>query len=635
MKFYLTIILLLCVFLVTAQTPLEKADYLFKYKQYLKSYDLYQKALKKEKKDITKGYINFKIGEIYFAGHNQIEAISAYNKANFLGYKDSLLLLHRGACFLLQRKYSEAKADLLDYLKKDPENKLVDIWVTSCDYALANSGKRTKYVLKNENILNTWFSEFGIAKFKDKLILSSNRTEQVTENYLKDISNFTSLYYSDFKNKAWEKPVKLHGGINITGSNVGTFCFDEKSNTAIFSVCNEKQGTERKCKLCSSLLDGEVFSEPKALDFLNNLSSNNGHPCLSTDGNTLYFSSNMEGGQGGKDLWKTSRVGGVWQNPVNLGSTINTPGDEMFPYINDTALFFASNGRIGFGGLDIFYSKILKGKFSEPVNLGEPFNSAGDDFNYLPFAKDSGMFCSNRTGSTGGDDIYSFRREPPTIKIKGRVLKTPEMIPLKNAWVYFTQKNGKKDSTKTNEKGEYEIIFETIPQDGKVSAYKENFLLPDPIDYTFPQRYDDAEYIIDDFVLYEITKEEIEIKNIYYDFDKADLRPESYEELDKLAKLMLANPVIDIQINSHADAKGKDDYNDKLTNKRAESVVKYLISKGIDPVKLEYKGWGKRKLLVLDAQTEEEHQQNRRTTFNLLNVDKIKDKYKVNNKSTN
>jgi outer membrane protein OmpA-like peptidoglycan-associated protein len=348
-----------------------------------------------------------------------------------------------------------------------------------------------------------------------------------------------------------------------------------------------------------------------------------GQPSISSDGKQLYFASRMEGSTGGSDVWVTTYNGSQWGEPQNLGTTINTEFDEMFPVVfHDSILYFSSEGNIGYGGLDLFYSVKSNGTWGKPVNLKAPFNSSADDFAIVyNNDKSAGYFSSNRTGGAGSDDIYSFFLTPVNLTVKGRVTDVDGGNALVNAMVILSSADGN-DTTYTNANGEYTFVLD------KDKDYKINVISPgyfgDSRRLTtqgekFSKEFSKANGNNYDFSIKKIPKTEIKIENIYYDYDSYNLRDESKPELDKLVKLLEDTPDANVQINSHTDERGKFDYNMKLSENRAKSVVDYLIEKGISPGRLSSKGFASSQPVIKNAKTEEEHQMNRRTTFQVLN----------------
>ncbi len=359
-----------------------------------------------------------------------------------------------------------------------------------------------------------------------------------------------------------------------------------------------------------------------------------GHPAINKNGTLLIFSSDMPGGFGGVDLYssKRSTITAAWEKPINMGELINTEGDEMFPSIfNDEILYFASTGHPGIGGLDIFQINLVEdGVIGNVINLGAPINSSVDDFGLIK-AKDGnfGYFTSNRRGN---DDIYSFNLlqpkpenkpieiEQPVFKLEGRVLNKDNNQPIALTTVFLTVKNGPALKFTTNEKGEFN--FKLAPQsDYELAGEKIGYMKANGGNLT-TNGLTKSEVLNRDIYMSQIViGKAIRLDNIFYDFDKSNIRPDAAAELDKLITVLKENPTIWIELGSHTDSRGNDLYNQKLSQNRANAAVAYIISKGIDRSRITAKGYGETKLVNDCANgincSVEAHQLNRRTEFKI------------------
>ncbi|MDE6447454.1 MAG: OmpA family protein, partial [Muribaculaceae bacterium] len=313
-----------------------------------------------------------------------------------------------------------------------------------------------------------------------------------------------------------------------------------------------------------------------------------GHPAVSPDGRYLYFSSDMPGGYGGKDIWRINlldRVGSL----ENLGPQINTPGDEMFPYMrNDSTMYFSSDGHPGFGALDLFVARQnATREFWSVENMGLPMNSPGDDFGITFGEGESGFFSSNRGDGKGYDHIYSFELPELKISISGWVVdKDDEPVP--NAVIRIVGDDGSNQKEVARDDGSFHFRLERGVK-YVMMAGAEGYLNVKQ-EFESDMAEEDAEYGVD-FILAAIHKPQV-VENIFYDFDKATLRPESKEALDEMARMLSDNPNVTIEMSSHTDRHGSDAYNDRLSDRRAKSVVDYLISVGVDPRRLTWKCYG-------------------------------------------
>ena len=635
---------------IFAQKTLIKANKAFEKKDYYTSINLYKEILNKNEDSANFKTIYFKLGECYRFGNYPNEAQQWYEKALKSGYKDTALFYNYANQALINGKNDLAKEYFTKYLQLRPNDNKVKSKIASIEFAVSHAQDEPKFDVSNIKELNSKFSEYSPAIIKNKVVFASARYDEGNQKY---IYKYTGQGFSDFyettfdaKSGKWKDPIKLNGGIN-SKFNDGTICYDIKTNTAYFMQCNGYKGKVANCNIFYSTLDDKnnKWSESTKLEYSNKLFST-GHPALTSDGNTMYFVSDMPGGSGGKDIWMTRKLSEKeWSAPRNLGTTINTEGNEMFPLIvGDTLLYFASDGHVGFGGLDIFCSKIEKGTFSKPVNIGIPFNSSSDDFGILFLAKDSGMFCSNRPGGVGDDDIYSFKKIPLRFRALGTVVEKYTNKLLENAIVILSGDDGSIDSTLSDNKGEYQFNKLHINTKYTVTAKKTNYLVDSKnFDVDSPETNKEYSKATGHNIDFELTliaakdsilgppytaEKEFAIPDIYYDFDKWSLRDTSKVSLEKVIKMLKLNPEMKIRINSHTDSRGTDEYNNVLSDNRAQSVVNYLIEQGgIKADRLTSKGWGKTKLQIVDAKTEEEHQKNRRTTFSITNANELNAAY--------
>ena len=456
-------------------------------------------------------------------------------------------------------------------------------------------------------------------------MFTSSRMEEKGEDiYSYDGQGFSDLYQTAYfkEDKTWSKPKKISS--LSSGANDGVLAYSAKTKTIYFTRCNDGKGKDNFCRIYESNYDDatNVFETPKAISLSFEQKADMEQPSISADGNKLYFVSKMEGGVGGSDIWYCRKNGNSWDAPVNAGNVINTEFDEMFPVAYDSALIYSSEGNVGFGGLDLFSSVFSEAGWSKPQNLKTPFNSSADDF-YFALNSDgkSGYFSSNRKDGVGGDDIYSFFLTPVNLTVKGRVTDVDNNSPLAGAAVVLTAFDGTTDTTTTNANGEYTFTLDA-DKDYKINVLNPGYFGDSRKLSTqgekFSKEFSKANGQNYDFAIKKIPKTEIRIDNIYYDLDSYVLREESKPSLDKLVKILEDTPDAFVQINSHTDERGKHEYNITLSDNRAKSVVEYLVSKGISPTRLTSKGFGFTQPVVKSAKTEEEHQQNRRTAFQVV-----------------
>lgn len=625
----------------------ERADTSFNRKNFIKALVDYKNALKKEKKKGKKksnavvSYIDFRLAEIYRSTLNYKEAKNWYSKAIKDGYSEPIALFHLGDMFMMEGNYDEALQNFEEYIQTIPEPDIkVNLKMESCKFAMLWQEKKPKYILSNEKQINSKFSDYGPAQVGKKVIIASTRTDKKTKRYdTYTTQGFSDLYETSYDSKSskWLRPTLLKGNIN-SKYNEGTLVFDYGHNTAYFMQCNGSKGKESDCNIYQSIYDPQKndWSKPESAGIdVKEFSA--GHPAINSNGSLMYFVSDMDGGEGGTDIWIVRKDSeGKWSSPTNAGKDINTKGNEMFPYLyDDTLLYFSSDGHLGFGGLDIFSSSISNQGFATPKNLTSPVNSSADDFGIIFLGIDSGMFCSNRIGGVGSDDIYSFRPIPSlSLAYNKQLLKTFGYVfdktidnPLNNALLIINGSDNYSDTTLTDTSGFY--AFESLkPEiDYSVRVIRNNYL-SDVKKFSTKNEDLSRDYAISaginmNFELIKITREEIIIPNIYYDYNKFNLRDISKVELDKKVAVLKSNPDLRITIFSHTDERGADDYNLTLSEKRAQSVIDYFNKKGININRLSAKGMGESAPLFKDALTENEHQLNRRTSFIIENINDI------------
>ncbi len=532
--------------------------------------------------------------------------------------------------------YTRAREMFIKYAEKDPTDTRGARYVAHCDSVLGPwKGIKRDYEIKLANNINTDQSDFGPAFCDGELVFASdfNDTPGEGKKY-----GWTGRGYLNIK-----KARPLSGG-DFWGSMGAAQDFDSKFNTAYhdgpaaFStdgntiyftrsyIGKAKREGIYKTNLLKIYFADKIegnWSEVKPF-FLNSVDYSVGHPTLSPDGLTLYFVSDMPGGLGGTDIWMCNREGDKWSNPINLGPVVNTEENEMFPSMPvDDVLYFASAGHAGYGALDIFESHTGNGDWSAPQNLHPPINSSYDDFAiaFVP-GTDNGFFSTNRPGGKGSDDIYAFREkiepELPSY-ISGFVKDKTTMKPLAGASVFvYNTSSGSVKIVKTDADGMYKTLVDN-PADYSIKAMMPNFIAdcsPLSVKTINPGSTIDAprDLLLDKLVIAKTFK----VDNIYYNFDKYAIRDDAKPELDKLVTIMKENR-INVELGSHTDSRGSGTYNDKLSQKRAESAVEYIISAGIDASRISAKGYGERELTNHCSDgvkcTPAEHQANRRTEF--------------------
>lgn len=617
---------------------------------------LYKKAFSKEKNKAKKSEIVYKIAECYRLVNDVKNIEPWYAKAIKAGYKDADAILKYADALKSNGKYDEAVVQYNKYKTANPSDPAGDAGAKSSEQAQKWKDKPTRYKVENLAALNTKASDFAAnyaSKDRRKIIYCSARAEATGKNNDGGTGEkFQDLFEASVDKKGkWGSPKPLLEPVNSL-SNEGAAAFDFKGNDMFFTRCGFDKGKVGSCEIYFTKRKGQTWDEPKLIPLTSAADSATvGHPSLSPDEQTLYFASDMAGGQGGKDIWMTKydKKSKSWGTPVNLGAKINTDKDEMFPTItpDGVTLYYASNGLPGMGGLDIFKTKLSGETFTDPVNMKYPVNTSYDDFAFV--VEDStykrGMLSSNRDGGKGGDDIYEWNLPPLIFTVSGKVYDTDTKELLAGAKIELFGSDGSSVPFTTDKSAAYK--FNLNPE----TSYRVVASMPDylskQVELTTVGLEQSKDFIGDfDFAL-KTTKKPIELPDILYDLGRWELRPESKKRLDGLVETMNQNPTLVIELGSHTDSRPIPMTNDTLSQRRAQSVVDYLIEKGIDPARLVAKGYGASQPRVLDRDMasfkkgdqmtdafiggqgttklkEEAHQLNRRTEFRVLRSNFVK-----------
>ncbi len=628
------------------------ADDAFQRGRYFDAIEMYKKAYTTEKKASEKATIIFKIGEVYRTMGDGENAQVWYEKANKAQYPDPITYYYIGEAFKGQGKYADAIAAYNKYKEKNPGDMRADASLAACQQAQAWIDAPTRYKVDPEVLLNSPQYEFSAA-FSDKrnsdVVFASSRpasTGTETDGILGE--SFTDLYASSRdKLGKWSEPVRLAPVIN-TAAHEGSATFNSKRNMMYFTRCPHEKKKAFGCDIWVSKKVGNNYSEPVMLNLKPQQGKNDtsmitiGHPTLSPDDNVLVFSSNMGGGQGGKDLWKVAldRNGMPTGQPANLGKEINTPKNDMFPFWRENGdLYFASDRMGGMGGMDIYRAtKTGDGAWGQVENMKSPINSAGDDFSMVfDGTEDRGFFTSNRPGGKGEDDIWRFYVPDLLFALQGVVKDKATGEPLPDAKVEVVGTDGSSYSTLADGNGGF-----TFEENGKDRYIKEN------TSYTIRASKDkylvvndqittvglaESTTFVKEYLLQPAAPDKvISLPEVQFDLASANLRPEGKDSLQTLYQTLIDNPTITIELAAHTDTRGSDKSNITLSQNRAQSCVNYLISKGIDPARMVAKGYGETRPRITDAEiakmptTEEKeaaHQKNRRVEFTVKSFDYV------------
>ena len=584
---------------------------------------------------------NFLLAESYRKSNQIKKSADYYKKAIENGYKDEIVHYYLALSLKANSKINEAITTINNYLQKGKNEKYIGYAKAELKNLneLKNYPDSSYYFVKNLEAINSNLTEYSPTYSNGKLFFVSNRDTE--KRYKGTGTPFTDIYEIKTKGAIVDQnSLKiLPDNINDEEVNEGSIAFSKDGMFMIFAKGNDGKSSGRNnVDLYYSRYRSNKWQTPRLLN-INNSKSWDSTPFLSVDGKTLYFSSNRSNGYGGTDIYKANlNKRGRWVNLQNLGPEINTPGNEMYPYVSeDGKLYFASDYHLGFGGLDIMIATRKGGKISIE-NPGKPLNSEGDDFGIYFFNQTKGFFTSNRIGGKGDDDIYTFVNNDPELKIVNYKLTgntlTPEnensYLTLDNSTVKLTDRdNNIIEETFTGNDGSFSFIV--YPEEEYyLVGEKENYFNSRVEFNTLGKTADKAK--LKDFVTnisFEknlilekiILNKSIVLENIYYDLDRANIRDDAALELNKLVRILIDNPKISIELSSHTDDRATVEYNLDLSQRRAESAVNYIISKGISKNRLIAKGYGESELIIKNATSEEEHQINRRTEFKVIKYD--------------
>ncbi len=648
-RFFLVLFIAFALAGTAAQAQINQADKLFKSFSYSSAIPYYLKVAQKPG-DPDRNYATARLADCYRLTNDQLNAKAWYARAVKLPNTESINWFYYGEALRCAQEYDLAKEAYLSYARLNPDDKRGKVYADFCDKIPELNEIPATFEIKNVPVLNSDRSDFGPAFYSDGIIFVSDRRQNFMDNKKYEWTNFNYLdlffatpRYLDEFFQEMNEPKAFTGKFNQTYHD-GPASFARHDSLIYFTrTDNEKVKKDvdnfrtDRLKIFWATFDGS-WSKTEAF-FMNSDTYSVGHPVLTPDGNTIYFVSDMTGGLGGTDIYTCEWQNGQWSQAQNLGPAVNSLGDEMFPAINGNELYFSSNGFAGFGGLDLFSSTFRDEKWSKAGNLGKPVNSSFDDFALVLDARGKkGFFSSNRPGGLGSDDIYACRvsdkkskkdvQKPDSLStiISGFVKDKQTLKPMSGSIVFLLNtQTGKVRVLKTDTNG---MFNDTIAKGVfYVAKAMENNYLSDCINFKF-ELSDTAQAVItprdlllDRFELnkiFKVNNMDYAIETIYYDFDKWFIRPDAEKELDKLVQVMKENPV-NIELGSHTDCRGNDEYNLDLSQKRAESAVRYIVLQGINAGRITAKGYGESQLINQCSDgvpcSPDEHQANRRTEF--------------------
>lgn len=623
----------------------EKSNKEIKGDKYFFRYD-FDKAIGKYEraKDLTiSGQRN--LAESYRNMYKNEKAAAAYSK--LIDAQTSVLpedYYNYASILKTSGKYNEAFKMMDKFSEVQPEDlRAKDYMANKAKFSDLSNNDGTFKI--NQLGINSNADDFAPSYYKNQIVFSSTKKQyrMIARRYNWTGKPFWNLYASDLENGQLKKAKIFNKGMKskfhdgpASFSNNGTFMAFTRNK-----IKDKSDDNVVEFLIWFSTYVDEKWTEPVPFA-LNNKEYQVGHPCLTPDGNTMYFASDMPGGFGGSDIYKVTRTGNsAWGNAENLGNTINTEGDEMFPYLENTnqILFFSSNGRFGFGGLDIFYCQINGSEMGNVKNAGYPLNTQYDDFSFIvDNSLNTGFFSSNRPDGSGGDDIYGVDLLK-SLKIDKKIEGIAQDVngkPLSETFVMLLDdQNFLIDSATTSNDGSFSFFADTdnnftliakneFYNDGKTIA--NTFGKETIVNADITLLKEEIVVVQKEEIIPVIVKEKVKIENlkpIYFDLDQYNIRPDAEIELKKVVKIMNDNPSMVVELSSHTDSRASESYNQILSDNRAKATLDYIKSRISNPARIYGKGYGESSLVnncagegdVVSTCTEEQHQANRRTEF--------------------
>ena len=632
-----------------AEKNMKKAEKFMAIGEYYDAASQYKQAYSKTppKERDRRGLIAGKMAVCYRKINSTPKAVAAYR--NMVRYNKATVddRLELGRQLLKNGDYKQAAEQFRVVLDSMPDNVLARNGLLSAQQAPAWKKQGSRYTVKRMDVFNSRRAEYSpmlSGDQFDQLYFSSTRND-ATGDELSGITGTKNgdIFVSQKDDKGkWSKPEVVNGGLN-SEADEGASCLSPDQREMYLTQCVTDPSYPRYAQIVKSNRSDAAWGKASSVELTKDTLSCFAHPAVSPDGQWLYFVSDMPGGKGGLDIWRVRITSAGYGGVENLGEPINTPGNEMFPTFRPNGdLYFSSDGHPGMGGLDLFRAQLTPSGGWSVVNMGIPMNSAYDDFGITFGEGESGFFSSNRNDARGYDHIYSFVLPDLKIYISGMVLDKDEE-PVPNAVIRIVGNDGSIQKESGRADGSFRFPLQRGVSYVMMAGAKG--YLNAKQEFTADTAEEDAEYGVD-FILASINKPVV-IENVFYDFDKADLRPETKTALDEMAQMLRDNPNVTIEMASHTDRKGSDEYNLNLSHRRAQSVIDYLIAAGISEKRLQPQGYGESRPKTItkrlarefpqfkegDVLTEEyiealseEDQEvadqiNRRTEFQVLSID--------------
>lgn len=636
---------------ISQTARLKRAEALYEAGGFFEAVEIYRRELDKVPREQMGFYLQ-RIADCYRFVGNARQAEIWYSKAIQREAPDPKVFYNYAEMLKMSEKYDEAIEQYQKYKQLVPNDPLADIGIRSCELAQKWIASPAGYEIVNMRAINSRQSDFSPAFASDDysiLYFTSSRDEATgSKKHAGTGEMFTDIFVSQRDRQGnWSSPRPLDESIN-TAFDEGAPSLTSDYNKLYFTRCRTSKRNKLGCEIMLSERREQGWLSPEPLLIAAD-SMVVAHPSISNDDLTLYFVSNMPGGYGGNDIWKITRSSPSdnWGEPVNLGAEINTKGNEMFPFIHsDGTLYFSSDGHPGMGGLDIFRAK-SNGNGWEVENMRYPINSPSDDFGIIfEREREAGYFSSRRrdVGSRGGDNIYLFYLPEIIFNMIGDVRDDKTGRALADANVQMVGSDGLIVNAKTGADGSFRFMLNPNT-DYVLIASREGYLNGKGRETTRGLAAS-KEFTVE--IQLTSTAKPIELPNIFYDYDRWELRPESMAALDRLIEVLNDNPTIVIELGAHTDSRGTLEYNYDLSQKRAQSVVNYLIERGVPAERLRAKGYAQSQPKVVDEQLVQQypflnigaklnqefidkiqnqeqqetvHQINRRTEFRVLSTD--------------
>jgi peptidoglycan-associated lipoprotein len=646
---------LFCLIIVTAPDAIaqkrksERAYEFYNAGEYYEAIDHFKSSYSKSRDKALKEEMVYMVSECYRLINDPRNAEIWYKKAVRSSYSKPEAQYWYADALKKNGKYQQAIDEFKKYKQLVPGDARADQQIRACELASEWLRNPEAYQVEELRDLNSKYDDFSPTFARDDFgvvyFTSSREDAKGNKTHGATGQSFTDIFESRLDKKSkWSMPVPVD---NLDSEfEDGTPDISSDYREIYFTRCEVGKREKKGCKIMSATKNGNSWSDPKDLGILPDTVVA-AHPAISPDGLTLYFVSDISGGFGGKDIWYVTRnsKSDTWSKPKNAGPDINTSGNEEFPFVRDDGtLYFASDGLIGMGGLDIFKAVAQPDGTWIIQNMKAPINSSADDFGItFQDGSEAGIFSSTRKGRTR-DDLYSFELPPLEFNVTGLVKDEKTGLAIPGSVVQLIASDGTNLQDETGSSGDFK--FSLKPAVDYIFLASKNGYLNGKEKQTTKGQEKSRDFMIT--ILLTAIDKPIELPNIFYDFDKWDLRPESMVSLDKLVETLNDNPNVTIELMSHTDSRNTEEYNLALSQKRAQSVVDYLVSKGIELDRLQAKGYGESSPKVVndeistiypflkngttlteqyinslanDEQREIAHQINRRTEFKVLRTD--------------